>query len=707
MIIRVVTGVAGTIPEKTFSFVRRGEVYGSTRAHNLDSYTYFNTGTLSGGQVVGESSEAWARKDENGVTASTNWQATFSTQSVFAIGGGQLSTKTGLKTTSSAGYYSNSAYTYTAAEFVSYSTTSRPLEAAEGAVSFSTTTVTIPSAKVVSVGTYTFLSQTTGSTTTSRFLLTNFTQKTTGSTTADGSAVYITVTRGGAALQTYASTRWEVFDNSDGNSIFSVVAGQGGLPSYQELQAGLVLGEAGYDVEVGQIVVATYRQVGTGRTASYEAIGTIDVTSRLTTSGTRTWTEFLTYETSYEATEEVWEPYQTTREGWTETTLATTTELFGTETDTTVDTGTTYVETYEDYSSTTKIADYQIYDTLTETSLGEIYRFTKTANRELIGTKPDISSYGETETFYKTKTSSESWSAEIGNRIIQTGTEAYVVTSNFSITKPKSDGALVGCVYATTKHTTIERNSTTTYEARYFSTPEVSAVYQNELLTEQLQGNFISSFQTSSGINPNASPLIAGAAIENFLLEPVGPPAIGGVHRSGRALELVDNCPHTFPAILLWQGVHETIHAAAFASSFYEGGVPLISHNTPWEHESRTYNWITADGARGTLKVQGAVNSTSQSSTTFTIGVDGQCDYTGAKQTSQAGGEYFSSRKATLVANCPAVVSIEGGTKTFGVGTHEITEPMRFDIRQAGSVIAPGIVVIGPTYSPYQNVYLA
>ena len=168
----------------------------------------------------------------------------------------------------------------------------------------------------------------------------------------------------------------------------------------------------------------------------------------------------------------------------------------------------------------------------------------------------------------------------------------------------------------------------------------------------------------------------------------------------------MDNCPHTFPANLLWQGVHDPIYAAAFASSFYEGGVPLISHNIPWEHESRTYNWITADGSKGELKVQGAVNSTSTSSATFSIGVEGECDYTGGKQTSQAGGEYFSSRKATLVANCPAAVFIKGGTKSFAVGTHEITEPMRFDIRQVGSVIASGIVVIAPTYSPYQNIFI-
>lgn len=676
MIIRVVTGVAGTIPQRTFESGYESSYIGRTANQNFSTQSYSAIGYYGGETFRSGGS---TRVDDLGTTARDT------TVIVYTDG----------SSTSRVDSFERTRYTYTALGFVSYNTTSRPLVAGEGDLFFSTTTVTIPSAKVASVGTYTFLSQTTGSTTTSRFLLTNFTQKTTGSTTADGSAVYETVTRGGASLQTYATTRWEVFDNSDNNSVFRVVAGQGGLPSYEELQDGFVIGEAGYDVEVGQVVVGTYNGSGSVN-------GTVETTAP-TSQGTRSWTEYVTSESSYEATEEVWEPYQTTREGWTDTTLATTTELFGTETDTTVDTGTTYIETYEDYSSTTRWAGYAIYDTVTETSQVTVYRFTKTANRALIGTKPQIGTYRETVTDYKTTTSSTSFQEAVGNKTLGTGLEWDASKANsFVAAIPKDQGAIVGFAYSTTRQTTINRNSSQVYSLTAFTFPEQVVIYSDE----RYEGNFISSFQTSSGINSNASPLIAGAAIENFLLEPVGPPAIGGVHRSGRALELVDNCPHTFPAILLWQGVHETIHAAAFASSFYEGGVPLISHNTPWEHESRTYNWITADGARGTLKVQGAVNSTSQSSTTFTIGVDGQCDYTGGKQTSQAGGEYFSSRKATLVANCPAVVSIEGGTKTFGVGTHEITEPMRFDIRQAGSVIAPGIVVIGPTYSPYQNVFI-
>ena len=677
MIIREVTGVDGTVPEKTFKRVYQGEHGGGTTEHSLTSRTASGSNTLK--RTIKETE--WTRRDENGVTAQTSEALTY----VTASGHGSTQV-TGLEQTQYKTDYSASRHTYTSREFVSYSTSSRPLSAWEDDLSFNTTTTSIHSAKIVSVGTYTFLSQTTGSTTTSRFTLVNGRQVTTGSTTAaHGSAVYQTVTKGGASLQTYASTRWEVFDNSDNNKVFRVVAGQGGLPSYEELQAGFVLGESGWSVEAKEVEVD-------GETSDAP-----------TSQGNRSWTEFVTYETTYTETEEFWEPYQTTREGWTDTTIATTTELFGTETDTTVDTETTYVETYEDYSSTTRIADYEISDTLTETSQVTVYQFTKTANRVSIGTKPTISTYGETVTTYKTTTSSETFSDAVGNLTLGTITDPYVVTSNFTTTMPKTDGALVGSVYATTKQTANDILSTTTYINEIYTLAE--QVYAGPSVT--YQGNYIFSIETLSGITPYfMHPIINGAGIDNFLLEPVGPPCIGGVHRSGNKLELVDNCPHTFPAMLLWQGVHDTIHAAAFASSFYEGGVPLISHNIPWEHESRTYNWLTADGSKGELKVQWTVDSTSTSSTTFSIGVEGECDYTGGKQTSQAGGEYFSSRKATLVANCPAGVSIKGGTTSFPIGTHEITEPMRFDIRRAGSVMVSGIVEIAPTYYAYNNVFI-
>lgn len=684
MIIRLVTGVGGTLPQQTFE----SGYSGWTARHDGS--------TSSASDSDGGETYERTQRDENGYTwnrrsifkSFTKELVESGTVEGYYMDGGRYVTATysynsgTVMTTITAG----NQVTFnipTANKLISYAVNTYPLQAGAADLSFSTLSTTIPSAKVVSVGTYTFLSQTTGSTTTNRFSIANYRNVTTGTYTADGSGVYQTVTTRYGGV--YATSRWEVFDNSNNNSVFRVVAGQGGLPSYEELQDGFVIGEAGYDVEVGQVVVN----------------GEVE-TAAPTFQATRSWTDFATYETTYEATEEVWETFETTREGWTDTTIATTTELFGTETDTTVYTETTYVETYEDYSSTTSIGEYEIYDTLTETSQVTVYQFTKTANQALIGTKPQIESYGETVTTYKTTTSSESSVQTKGNRSLYTYIDWGYSTADMVWTKPKEDGGIVGYYYVTTATGAMPRASFSTFTVEVFTIPDQIKINSDR----NYQGNFVRSFYTSSGQNNYGNyALIFGAASDNFLLEPVGPPCIGGVHRSGNKLELVDNCPHTFPAMLLWQGVHDPIHAAAFASSFYAGGVPLISHNIPWEHESRTYNWLTADGSKGELKVQGAVNSTSTSSTTFSIGVDGQCSYTGGKRTSQAGGEYFSNRKATLVANCPAVVSIKGGTKSFAVGTHEITEPMRFD-RRAGSVMVSGIAVIAPTYYAYHNVFI-
>jgi hypothetical protein len=685
--------VGGTLPQQTF----QSGYSGWTAKHDgsTSSVTHSDGGETYGATQKDENGYTWNRRTINKVHTQSLVES--GTVEGYYIDGGLYVTATysynsGTVMTTITQGGQNSFNTPTANKLISYAVNTYPLQAGAADLSFSTLTTTIPSAKVVSVGTYTFLSQTTGSTTTNRFSIANYRNVTTGTYTADGSGVYETVTTRYGGV--YNTSRWEVFDNSNDNSVFRVVAGEGGLPSYEELQAGAVIGEAGYSVEVGQVVVGTYNGSGSVN-------GTVETTAP-TSQGTRSWTDFVTYETTYESTEEVWETFQTTREGWTDTTIATTTELFGTETDTTVDTETTYVETYEDYSSTTSIGEYEIYDTFTETSQVTVYQFTKTANQALIGTKPQIESYGETVTTYKTTTSSESFVQTIGNASLYTYIDWGYSTTGMVWAKPKEDGAIVGHYYVTTATGAMPRASFSTATVEVFTIPDQIVIASDR----NYKGNFVRSFYTSSGQNNYGNyALIFGAASDNFLLEPVGPPCIGGVHRSGNKLELVDNCSHTFPAMLLWQGVHDPIHAAAFASSFYEGGVPLISHNIPWEHDSRTYNWLTADGSKGELKVQWTVDSTSTSSTTFSIGVEGQCSYTGGKRTSQAGGEYFSSRKATLVANCPAVVSIKGGTKSFAVGTHEITEPMRLD-RRAGSVMASGILVIPPTYYAYNNVFI-
>jgi len=520
--------------------------------------------------------------------------------------------------------------TFNSIYVVSYTPSNRPITAYEDYVSFYSTTTSIPSAKVVSVGTETSLSLTTGATTTSRFRFSGGARKTIGSTTVQGSAVMSQRVAKQSETSPYGGIRFEVFDNSDDNSVFSVVAGAGGLPSYQELQAGQVIGgKTGWSFQVTPVQVVMLDSDGNG---NYPVVDIV------TSEGTSTWTEYL----------------------------------------------------YDDPQIT-------------------VYSVSKTANRVSVGTTPQIQTLAIESYSYNTTLSSSTYEYLKANTTDFTAEvfEPYTKTG-FTSTEYDNLGAFIAqktFLYGKTKSVSFQRHSKSTYNGTAFSDPPYVALTKGQ----EFDGIRVRVFRTFSGRLPwnnyGMQPIIAGAPGENFFLEPVGPPCIGGIHRSGNNFGLADNCPYTFPASLLWPGQHKSEQVAPFASFFYEGGVPLISHSITWEHDARTYNWVTADGVRGEIQVQGKVNDTSVSSAKFSISVTGDCNYTGVNVTTQAGGEYFSDKKATLVANSPLIVSIQGGTKTFGQGTFEITEPMR--LLAAGSVIDPGVIIIGKTYVASRNVFIA
>ena len=545
--------------------------------------------------------------------------------------------------------------------------------ASDASLTFISTTTAIPSAKVVSLGDSTFLSKTTGSSTTSRYQNTNFSTKTLGSYTLSTVSGVQTSRTASNSYNTYASTRWEVFDNGDNVTIFSVFAGAGGFPSFQQLTAGAVIGEAGYSVEELALLVVT--------ASPPDALSTF--------VGSRSWTEYLT--TLSEATVEVWD--------------------------------------WEAFTSTTQYAGY--FEAVTATSSVSVYSATKTANRVVIGTTPQIQTWGYTETTLMTTSFSETLSATVPNKTLRTfeSLEAYIKSPCLTTQYKESEAFIADRLFlnSTVVTTSKQRLSMRTVEVTDFTVPSYTIIYESETY----EGNYVRYYFTSSGrigtnneAPQNLSAIFDVGIDDNFFLEPVGPHGMGGVHRSGNQLGLADNCPHTFPASLLWQGRYASSHAAVSASSFYSGGIPLISHKNTWEWESRTYNWITADSSTGQLAVAGAVNSTSQTSTTFSIGVTGSLDYTGGNVTTQAGGEYFASKKATLVANSPVFVSTHGGTTTFASGTYEITAPMCFPpivtkgrpdsvvgpilFFQEGSVIYPGIVEVRPTYkaTSFPNIFL-
>lgn len=580
--------------------------------------------------------------------------------------------------------FSNPPLTSTIPRFVSYETTSTTVRGGAGALTFSTLSTSIQSAKVITVSTLTFLSQTTGQTTTSRWGVSN--QTTAYTTTTYGTQeVLETITIGHPDI--YTSTRYEVFD--DGNDYVEIVSvGAGGLPTFQVLEEGAVVGEEGHSYKVGQML----------KLASVSSVPTL--TTIKSSIGLKT------YETFYEDTYADWYIVgDTTSVGYDYTTLETTTEFFGTETTITLDTTTTFAETYPVYS--TSIATYGSpqYRTLTETSMVSTYNVTKTVNRVSIGKKHAISaksystwSHIETSEILTTITeTSETVSANTvwGTRV---KVESYIGT--YIETKFSDSGAFVAdkmFLFVTTRIGTglCIRTVPFTDDDHFIPPFIITATQASDEPVTFSDGNYRVTLFTSSGAN-----LIIENAGSNFFLEPVGPPCLGGIHASGSNLEFEDNSPHYFPASLLWQGQHDSIHASPSASSFYQGGVPLISHNITWEWQSRTYNWITADGTTGELQVQGTVNSTSTSSTTFSIGLKGECTYTGAMVTTQAGGKYFSTNQATLVANSPVVVFAQSGTKSFGEGVHTITEAMRFDNRLQGSVLSPGTLAI---YKEYRN----
>jgi hypothetical protein len=217
--------------------------------------------------------------------------------------------------------------------------------------------------------------------------------------------------------------------------------------------------------------------------------------------------------------------------------------------------------------------------------------------------------------------------------------------------------------------------------------------------SEGAQGNVIQSeIVTKDSFPWRNEPVYKIAERPGFIMEPVGPPCIGGYNATGpQGLGFDDNCPFSFPAYLLWEAANDSRYAAVSASSFYIGGIPLISHEKQWEWQGRTYAWLSLNANGGALRVDSGGTATPSSS--FTIKVTGNCTYTGGLSEMHAGGRYYSSNsqaQATLVANSPLIVSVENTTSSFAAGTYEITQPMKILPDQYGSVVLAGFVKIYP-----------
>jgi hypothetical protein len=131
----------------------------------------------------------------------------------------------------------------------SHTTTTSPLTGRSGSLTFETTTVNIISAKDTTLGTstdtYTSLTTIYSSTTSSVTKVPYISPVATYSSRTDVVQVYTELVQYWTQQLCY-STRYEVFDNSDGVTLAIATAGNGGLVSYRTLSPGEVVGEESY-----------------------------------------------------------------------------------------------------------------------------------------------------------------------------------------------------------------------------------------------------------------------------------------------------------------------------------------------------------------------------------------------------------------------------------------------------------------------------
>jgi len=525
----------------------------------------------------------------------------------------------------------------------SNTTTTSPLTGRSGSLTFETTTVNIISAKDTTLGTstdtYTSLTTIYSSTTSSVPKVPYISSVATYSSRTDVVGVYTQLVQYWTQQLCY-STRYEVFDNSDGVTLAIATAGNGGLVSYRTLSPGEVVGEESYKFVTYDSQIFT---------VSTENFIESDYLPPPQTSN---------FSTTYAAvaTKEVW-----------------------------------YGGGGEDGGG----AWMPVTETETESSVA--YQISATANRGYIGTYDTrISSTSAESIWEKMTTYTITDNRAVGDTTITVQKTVIPSVTNITTTIYITNGAFVadnGAILFLTTATTRAQCSEATNETITGVKYKPYAVVQVvDGYSEGAQGNVIQSeIVTKDSFPWRNGPVYKIAAEPGFILEPVGPPCIGGYNATTpQGLGFDDNCPFSFPASLLWQGANS-------ASSYYIGGVPLISHEKQWEWQGRTYAWLSLNANGGALRVDSGGSATPSSS--FTIKVTGECTYTGCLSEMHAGGRYYSSNsqaKATLVANSPLIVSVENTTSSFAAGTYEITQPMKILPDQYGSVVLAGLVEIYP-----------
>lgn len=534
------------------------------------------------------------------------------------------------------GTYALPAYTHT--------TTTSPLIGTKGSLNFSTTTTDIISAKDTTLGTstdtYTSLTTIYSSTTSSVPKVTTLNTVIYGNSTTIQSS-YTELTQYWTKQLCY-STRYEVFDNSDGVTLAIATAGNGGLVSYRTLSPGEVVGEASYKF-------VTYdSQIFTVGTEPF--IASDHIPPPQTSNFSNTYVDIATAEVWYGGGGEdgggAWTPV-----------------------------------------------------TITEQESSVAYIITRTANRGFIGThNTDISSVSSEIVWDKMTTHTIEFNGTVGDTTITTFKTTIPSTTNITTTKYVTNGAFVAdngpTLFLTTTTAGVPCAVSTMSSITGVQYKPYHVVQVVDGYTGYAQGNVIQAEVVNKDSVPwRNGPVYKITAEPGFILEPVGPPCIGGYNATTpQGLGFDDNCPFSFPAHLLWEAANDSRYAAVSASSFYIGGVPLISHGKKWEWEGRTYAWLSIDANGGTLRVNTGGTATSS----FTIRVTGNCSYSGGLSEVHAGGEYYSSSKATLVANSPLKVSVENTTSSFAAGVHQITRPMSILPNQYGSVVLAGLVELYP-----------
>lgn len=530
--------------------------------------------------------------------------------------------------------------------FNSITTTTYPLIARTQTWSFDTTTIGIISAKDTTLGasTDTTVSLTTiySTTTTSVFKKTPEVV----STYSSGKRTELSFTFLEYPVTQWMafSTRYEVFDNSDGVTLAIATAGNGGLVSYRTLSPGEVVGEESWKF-------VTY-------------------VSQIITVGLEPFEESNYFPPPQSSV------FSSTYEG---------------------------VVTGEGYYGGGEDGVYSPY-TYTETESSVAYNINATANRGYIGTyNTNIKSQSAESVWEKRGTFTVSENRTVGDTTITVQKTIIPSGTNITTTKYITNGAFVAdggpILFLTTATTRVGCWATTNQTITGMKLKPYAVVQQVDGFTANAQGNVIySEIVTKDSVPWRQGPFYQIEAPPGFIMEPVGPPCIGGYHATiPQGLGFDDNSPYSFPASLLWEAANDDIYAAVSASSFYIGGVPLISHDKKWEWQGRTYAWLSLNANGGALRVDSGGTATPSSS--FTIKVTGGCTYTGCSSEMHAGGRYYSKNaeaKATLVANSPLIVSVENTTSSFAVGTHEITQPMKILPDQYGSVVLAGLVSIYP-----------